>query len=125
DRPAAEHLEEREMVAVADVLDVRGADARLDVAQVGVRRLLGAREVGLERRHARVDEEQGGVVLGQERRAADALMVLALEIVQEDLANLVAAERLARPGLRRLRGGILSLFVSFGHRGYPPFGLAF
>lgn len=58
---AADHLEEGEMRAVADRVDVAGADAVLQVAvAAAVRRL----ESGFEWLHPRADEESGWIVLG-------------------------------------------------------------
>ena len=58
---AADHLEEREMRAIADRVDVAGADAVLHVAVTGaVPRL----ESGFEWLHPRADEEGGRIVLG-------------------------------------------------------------
>ena len=58
---AADHLEEGQVRAVADLVDVVGADAVLHVAVAGaVRRL----ESGFEWLHPRADEERGGIVLG-------------------------------------------------------------
>jgi len=58
---AADHLEEGQVRAVADLVNVVRADAVLDIAVAGaVRRL----EPWLEWLHPRADEKRGGVVLG-------------------------------------------------------------
>ena len=66
----AQHLEEREVpVGAADVVEVvvlaAGAHALLDRGGAGVRRVLVAHEVGLERDHARVGEQERVVVRDQ------------------------------------------------------------
>src|SRR6266496_1161662 len=91
DRPAAEHLEERQVVPVADVGDVDGAHAGLDVAQVRRRGDRLAEEVGLERGHAGVDEQQRRVVHRDHRGSADLLVLPRGEELDERLADLVAA----------------------------------
>ena len=83
ERPVAEHLEEGEVGAVADFVDVAGADALLDVGEArpgGMRHL--AHEVGHERVHAGRGEEDGRVVLGDERGAGNDLVALRLEEAQ-------------------------------------------
>ena len=65
----AVHLEERAVPGgLADLLDVEGAHALLHAGRALVRRRLLAEQVGLERHHAGVDEQQVGVV-EQQRRA--------------------------------------------------------
>ena len=65
----AAHLEERAVPGgLADVLDVGGAHALLDAHRAVVRRRLLAEEVGLERHHAGVDEQQVRVVEDEGRR---------------------------------------------------------
>ena len=54
-------------------------------------RLLLPGEPGLHGRHAAVDEQQGGVVLGDEGEAGQAQMPLCLKEFQEHLAQLVEA----------------------------------
>ena len=91
DRPAAQHLEERQVMPVTDVGDVDRPHARLDVAQVGGRRQRLAEEVGLERGHAGIDEEQRRVVHRDDGGSADLQMLPAGEELDECLADLVAA----------------------------------
>ena len=77
---------------MADVLDVAGADALLAGGHAAAGRLLLPGEPGLHGRHAGVDEQQGGVVLGNEGKAGQAQMALGLEKGKEHLAQLVQAE---------------------------------
>ena len=104
DRPAAQHLEEREVVPVADVPDVDRAHARLHVAQVRGRGQRLTEEVGLERGHACVDEQQRGVVRRNQRGGLDPCVLPFGEESQKGLTDLVAAEpalhaaRLPAPG---------------------------
>jgi hypothetical protein len=67
--PVAEHLEEGQVaLCVADLLDVGGAEAALDVGEPRRRRLLAAEEVGLERLHPGSRQQHRGVVdRGHER----------------------------------------------------------
>ena len=76
----------------ADVLDVAGADALLAGADTVAGRLLFAGEVGLHGGHAGVDEQQGRIVLGDQGKAGQTQVVLALEEFQKHFAQLVQAE---------------------------------
>ena len=77
----------------ADIFNVAGADALLAGGHPLAGRHLGAGEIGLERRHARVDEQQALVILRHERKALEAQMSLALEEAEIGLAQLVDAKR--------------------------------
>src|SRR5690606_8890724 len=84
----AVHLEEGAVPGgPADLLDVEGPHALLHRRGPGPRRGLLAQEVGLEGHHARVDEQQVGVVVDQ-RGAGDDGVVLALEEPQPATADL-------------------------------------
>ena len=84
----AAHLEERAVPrGLADVLDVRGPHALLDADGAVVRRRLLAQEVGLERHHARVHEEQVRVVEEQGGRGHRPVAV-ALEVSDEPAPDL-------------------------------------
>ncbi len=88
----AQHLEIGAVaVGVADVLNVPGADALLAGGDPVAGRLLLPGEEGLHGSHARVDEQQGRVVLGDQGEAGQAEMLLALEEFQEHLPQLVQA----------------------------------
>ena len=81
----AEHLEEREVpVGAADVVEVvvlaAGAHALLDRGGAPVRRRLVTDEVGLERDHPRVREQQGVVVRDQARRRHRGVAALREEV---------------------------------------------
>ena len=94
EREVAEHLEER-VVARGDahVLEVvvlaAGAHALLGRGRARVVALLLAQEHVLELVHARVGEQQRGVVLGHERRALDDAVAALLEVAEEAAADLV------------------------------------
>ena len=86
----AEHLKIRAVArGLADVFNVAGADALLAGADAVARRLLIALEVGLHRRHARVDEQQARIILRDEREARQAQVPLRLEKAQEHLAQFI------------------------------------
>ena len=76
---------------VADVLNVAGADALLTGADPAAGGLLLPGEPGLHGGHAAVDEQQGGVVLGDQGEAGQPEMALALKKFQEHLPQLVQA----------------------------------
>ena len=84
----AAHLEEGAVArGLADVLDVGRAHALLHARRPGPRRRLLAQEVGLERHHARVDEQQGRV-RHQQRRGGHGLVTGRLEVRDEAAADL-------------------------------------
>src|SRR3546814_11090864 len=73
ERPVAEHLEKGVVArGVADLVEVvvlaAGTQAALDVGRAHVAALLRAKEHVLELDHARVGEQQGRVVAGDQRR---------------------------------------------------------
>jgi hypothetical protein len=72
---------------LADLLDVQRADAFLHTGGPVERRRLGPGEVWLERHHAGIDEQQGGVVVEQRCRRHD-LVAAGGEEVQEAAPNL-------------------------------------
>ncbi len=72
---------------LAHLLDVEGADDLLHARRPRVRRRCLPEEVGLERHHARVDEQQGGIVKKQRRRRDD-LVIAVGEEAQEPAADL-------------------------------------
>ncbi len=85
-RPIPEHLEKRVMVSVAAnrfeiVMLARDAQAFLTIRDAHMWRRAQAEEIVLERHHAGVGEEQGGVALGnQRRRRHDRVTALGEEI---------------------------------------------
>ena len=84
----AAHLEEGAVPGgLADVLDVGGAHALLHAGRPRVRRRLLAQEVGLERHHARVHEQQRRV-RDQQRRGGHCLVTGRLEVRDEAAADL-------------------------------------
>ena len=90
---------------VADVLDIAGADALLAGGHPVAGRLLLPGEPGLHGRHAAVDEQQGGVVLGDQGEAGQAEMSLALKKRQEHLPQFIQAK-----GLGLAHGGLPPIF---------------
>ena len=99
ERKVAEHLEEREMArGVADIVEVvvlaASANALLARRRAWVRRLCSAGEVVLELDHARVGEEQGRIVLRDERGRTRQLVAARVEEVQKLSANVVDAGHL-------------------------------
>ena len=91
DREVAEHLEERQVArGVADVVDVRRAEALLHGRQAWMGRLLLAAEVRHERVHPGRRQQDRRVVGGRhERRRRQPLVVATLEEAQERLADVV------------------------------------
>ncbi len=88
EREVAAHLEERAVPGgLADVLDVGGPHALLHTHRPVVRRCLLAEEVRLERHHARVDEQQVGV-LRQQRARRHSRVTSRLEVLDEATADL-------------------------------------
>ena len=78
----AQHLEIGAVAGgVADVLDVAGADALLAGGHPVAGRLLLPGEPGLHGGHTGVDEQQGGVVLGDQGEAGQAQVSLGLKEV--------------------------------------------
>ena len=75
----------------ADVLDVAGTDALLAGADPAAGRLLLALEVGLHGGHAGVDQQQGRVILGNQREAGQPQVALALKEAEKHFPQLVDA----------------------------------
>ena len=76
-------------VGLADVFNVGGADALLAAGALGVGCGFGMQEVVLQGCHARVDEQQAGVILGHKGSTGKAGVVLAFKERQERLAQFV------------------------------------
>ena len=92
EREVAEHLKVGAVArGVTDVVDVARADALLASADAAARRLLLALEPGLHGGHARVDEQDGLVVLRDQGKAGQAQVALALKEAEEHLSQLVEA----------------------------------
>ena len=88
ERPVAQHLEERGVPGgLAHLVDVQGPDALLHVGGPLVGRRSLAEQVGLERLHARDDEEHRGVVGNQGGRGHDGVPLL-LEVRKEAAGDL-------------------------------------
>jgi len=92
-REIAQHFEIRTMAArLADTLDIGGADAFLAGRDPRRRRGLGAREIGFQRRHARIDQQDRGVVLGHQRETGQAQVFLGFKESQEFLPDVIQTE---------------------------------
>ena len=86
----AQHLKVSAVAGgLTDVLNVAGADALLAGADPAAGGLHLALEIGLHGGHAGVDQQQGLVILGDQRKAGQAQMTLTLEEGQEHLPQLV------------------------------------
>ena len=72
--------------SLADVFDVAGADALLTGADPLPGRGLVASEPGLHRRHTGVNEQQGCVILRDQRKAGQTQVILGFEEFQEHLS---------------------------------------
>src|SRR5205085_2095330 len=82
-----------------------GADALLRRGRPRPGGRLGPGEVVLERHHAGVDEQQGRIVLRDERRRGGHRVVLAPEVIEELATDLVQARhRSSRAGLEAASG---------------------
>ena len=92
ERPVPKHLEERVMVSVAAdrfeiVMLARNTQAFLNVDDAQVRRSAHAEEIILELHHPGVDEEQGGVALGNQRGGRHDRMTALGEKIEKRLSN--------------------------------------
>ena len=88
----AQHLKIRAVAGrVADVFNVAGADALLTGGDAVARGLFLAGEPGLHGGHACVDEQDGFVVLRNERKAWQTQMALRFKELQVHLAQLIEA----------------------------------
>ena len=97
----AQHFKEGAVARrFAHALDVGRADALLAGGDAAAGRGLLSREIGLERGHARVDEQQALVALGNQRGAGHPQVLLALEKAQILFPNLIESHPLHNPFLR-------------------------
>ena len=94
--------------SVADVLNIAGTDALLAGGDPVTGRLLLAGKVGLHGCHAGVDQQQRGIVLGDQGKAGQTQMVFGLKEVQEHFPQLVETVVL---GLRH--NHFLHFYVNF------------
>ena len=95
----AQHLEVGTVTGgLADVLDVTGTDALLAGADTAAGRLHLTLEIGLHGSHAGVDQQQGLIILGNQRKAGQTQMLLAFKEGQEHFAQFVYAVRLGIHG---------------------------
>ena len=76
-------------VGLADVLNIAGTDALLAGGDTVPGRLLLPGEPGLHGGHAAVDQQQGLVILGDQGKAGQAQVALALKVAQEHLAQFI------------------------------------
>ena len=68
ERPVAEHLEEGAVRGVADVVDIAGTDALLDVGKAGALGVLGAEQIGDQGMHPRRRKQDGRSTAGSPGR---------------------------------------------------------
>ena len=94
EREVAQHFEIRAVTrGVADVFNITRADALLAGRHAVARGLFLAREPRLHRRHTGVDEQNGFVVLRNERKARQTQMTLRLKELQIHLPKLIETVR--------------------------------
>ena len=90
EREVAQHLKEGAVAGgLADILDIAGADALLAGGDAASRRDLLTRKIRLQRRHARVDQQQAVVVVRHQAEALHDKMTLALKEIQIHSAELI------------------------------------
>ena len=90
ERKVAQHLKIGAMaVRLADVFNVAGADALLAGGHPVAGRLLLPGKPGFHGRHAGVDKQQAGVVVGNQGKAGQAQMAFAFKIAQEHLPQFI------------------------------------
>ncbi len=82
-RPGAEHLEDGQVGGVTDLLQVRGAQAALQVHQPPAQRMGAALQVRRERVHPRGGEQHGVAGRWQQRRAGDPAVAAFLVVLDE------------------------------------------
>ena len=75
--------------SLADILDITGTDTLLAGAHPSSGRLHLALKIGLHRRHAGVDQQKRRIILGNQRKAGQAQMLLALKEAQKHLAQFI------------------------------------
>ena len=80
EREVAQHLEISTVACgLTDTLDIRGTDALLTGRYTGIRRNCLTQEIFFQRCHTRVDEQQTLIPLGNQRKAGETGMPLALK----------------------------------------------
>ncbi|MPM16644.1 hypothetical protein SDC9_63025 [bioreactor metagenome] len=90
EREVAQHLKIGAVAgSLADILNVAGADAFLAGAYPAAGRLLFSLEPGLHGSHARVNQQERGVVLGDKGKACQPQMPLCLKKGEEHLPQFV------------------------------------
>ena len=95
EREVAEHFKVRAVArGVADVLDVAGADALLTGGNAVTRGLFFAGKPRLHGGHACIDQQDGFVVLWNERKTRQTQMSLRFKELQVHLAQLIEAVKL-------------------------------
>ena len=90
DAEVAQHLEEGEVLVVAYLVDVGGAEGLLAAGETATGRGLLAHEEGLEGHHAGGGEEQGGIAGGNQRSGRHVQMLPLLEKSDERTTYAVA-----------------------------------
>ena len=91
ERPVSEHFKEREVRRIADLVYVAGSDAFLNVRQSRARGVLFTHQVRHERMHPCRREQNGRIVLGNQRCGRYDRMSLFAEKAQIHFAQIVSA----------------------------------
>ena len=94
DAEVAQHLEESQVLVVAHLVYVGGAETLLAAGKAAGGRSLLAHKEGLERHHAGAGEEQRGVASGNEGSRGHVLMPFVLEESYERIPDLVSVHSL-------------------------------
>ena len=90
EREIAQHLKIGAVAgSVTHIVNIAGADALLAGADPAAGRLFLPLEPGLHGGHSGVDEQDGFVILGYQRKAGQAQMVFALKVAQEHFPQLI------------------------------------
>jgi hypothetical protein len=87
--PAAEHLEEGGVTAVADLLDVLHAQACLTVGETPAIGMVLSEQVREEGLHAAAREQGRGVILRNQRSTRDNRVALLGHVLEKGTANLI------------------------------------
>ncbi len=78
---------------VANFLDIIGANAALNIAEVRRRRALLAEKVGLEGRHASIDKQQRRIIVRQKRMPGNPRMIVSFKEAEEQFDNFLTSDR--------------------------------
>ena len=99
-RPVAQHLEEREVARVADLVYVAGPHAFLEIRESRAGGVFLSEQVGYERVHTRSGEKDCGVVLGNEGCGTYLCMSPRLEEIDIGFSEFLCFHMRTSDGLR-------------------------